>query len=242
MEILRPAYSTEIRERAGYFTIPDLISFSTNIPGRAIDSTIDTLKLGNFSDHLEEIRQAGRKDKKKLDKVGIYYLNGTDTLSPGKNNFFSENEGRDTITVEVDPPRINSANPRKYLPKEKSVAAIIHYSQTDTLPMPDNLLHLLLEDNHFKAATAAFFLTSRDNLYALFRTRQTPQANSERARRIVGNMRTVAKEFHWTEGVNMQTANMCVLNEAIHEYGLLFFQTKLGNGPLRKSGPSLHFT
>ena len=242
METLRLAHSTEIKEQAGNIQIPDLLRLSTNLhnPGRAIDPTIEKLDLGDFQQELINIKNEGNKDRKKQDKVGVYYINGQGLHLGNDENFFSGYEGRDTIKVEIDEPEINPENPSKYLPKEKSVGAIVHYSHSEPLPMPDNLLHLLLEDKHFKAATAAFFLTRNENIFALFRTQASPHADIHRVRRIVRNMKTVQREFHWAESVSMQTANMCVLKEAIQEYGLLFFHGKLGDGQLKRSSPELH--
>jgi hypothetical protein len=177
--------------------------------------------------------------------VGVFYINGADLYLGNEGNYFSSDENRNTISVRIDEPKINPNNPRKYLPKEKSVGAVVHYSQSSTLPMPDNLLHLLLEDKNFKAATAAFFLTKNDDVHAIFRGDQTPQADTHRAKRIVENMKAVQKDFYYTHshnGVDMKTANMCVLREAIHEYDLKYFHGNLISGNLKRSSPELHPT
>jgi len=241
VEILRPALFNEKREQAGDICLPDLIKFSTNSPGRSISPEIQNIELGNFKSELHKINKAGKKDRS--DKLGVFYINGADLYLGNGGEYFSDEQNKPTITVKFDEPKENPNNPQKYLPKEKSVGALVHYSQKETLPMPDNLLHLLLEDRHFKAATAAFFLTSKDNLYALFRTHKSPQAEMKRARAIVSNMKNVQKEFYWkhsSEGVTMDVANMCVMQEAIKSYGFLFFHGDIKNGQLRKSQPELH--
>ena len=239
MEILRLARPTEVKEQAGPITLPEIIKFSTQNPGRAIDETIRRIEIGDFYDELSSIKSSSKKEKKEVDKGGIYYINGSDIYSSSK-NFFSENIGRNTITFEVDSPRIDPHNPTKFLPKEKSVAAIVHYSVSDSLPQPDNLMHLLLEDAHFKAATAAFFLTSKGNLYALFRTSSSPQANRERVAKIIKNMKDVGRQFSDETGIRLSQADSFVLKEAIESYGLRFFHGKLDSKALGLSSQEIH--
>ena len=239
MEILRLAHPTEIKEQAGPITLPEIIRFSTQNPGRAIDETIRYIEIGDFYDELSSIKSSSKKEKKEVDKAGIYYVNGSD-FHPASNNYFSEDPLSNTISIVFDTPQINPQDPTKFLPKEKSVAAIVHYSVSDSLPQPDNLLHLLLEDAHFKAATAAFFLTSKGNLYALFRTSSSPQANRERVAKIIKNMKDVGRQFSDETGIRLSQADSFVLKEAIESYGLRFFHGKLDSKALGLSSPEIH--
>ncbi|MEK7551220.1 MAG: hypothetical protein AAB532_01335 [Patescibacteria group bacterium] len=240
MEILRVARLTSETKRTQIPLIPTLIPVLTHTKrGRALDLGIQVVELGGFTDQLLQLRQEQEAGDFRLERVGVYYTDGLGTF-PSFQRTFTQFVGQETVRVEVEPPLIDPNNPNRFLSKTKSVGVVAHLSSRDTLPLSHNLLHLLLQDYHFKAATAAFFLSPSDSFFALFRGDKTPQLTKAEVDAHMAALEVAHKRLSKDTGLSQGIIRASLLREAVRRFDLRFFQGSLKRGRLQSSYPDRH--
>ncbi len=240
MEILRVARLTSETKRTQVPLIPTLIPLLTHRKrGRALGLDIGRIELGGFSDQLLQLRQEQEAGDFRLEKVGVYYTDGFGTF-PSSQRTFTQLVGQETVRVEVDPPLIDPNNPNRLLPKTKSVGVVAHLSSRDTLPLSHNLVHLLHQDLHFKAATAAFFLSPSDSFFALFRGDNTPQLTRVQVNSYMADLEAAYQRLSKDPNLSGGIIRASLLRETVKRFDLRFFQGSLKRGRLQISSPERH--
>lgn len=240
MESLKVVRLTSERERTDVVLLPTLISQLTyRKRGRALDQGIQAIELGSFMGQLLQLRQEQKASGLRLEKVGVYYTDRSNTF-PSSQRTFTQFVGQDIVKVEVDPPQVDPLNPNRFLSKTKSVGAIAHLSLQDTLPLSHNLLHLLLQDYHFKAATAAFFLSPNDSFFALFRGDKTPQLTKAQVDAHMTALKAAHERLSKDSNLSQGIIRASLLRETVRRFDLRFFQGSLKRGRLQISSPDRH--
>lgn len=240
MEILRVARLTSETKRTEVPLVATLIPQLTyRKKGRSLGSGIEVIELGGFTDQLLQLKREQEASDLRLEKVGVYY---TDPLAnfPSSQRTFSQFVGQSSIRVEVDPPQVDPQNPNRFLPKTKSVGVIAHLFLQDTLPFSHNLVHLLHQDLHFKAATAAFFLSPNDNMFALFRGDKTPQLTKAQVDGYMTALEAAYERLSNDSNLSQGIIKASLLRETVRRFDLKFFKGSLKKGRLQISSPDRH--
>lgn len=240
MEILRVARLTSETKKTQVSLIPALIPVLTHRKkGRSLGLDIQTIELGSFADQLLQLKKEQEVGDFRLEKVGVYYIDGLGVF-PSSQRTFTQLVGQDTVSVEVDPPQVDPLNPNRFLPKTKSVGAVAHLSSRDTIPLSHNLVHLLHQDLHFKAATAAFFLSPNDSLFALFRGDKTPQLTKAQVDSYMVALQAAHERLSMDTHLSQGIIRASLLKETVRRFDLRFFQGNLKKGHLQISSPEKH--